>query len=126
MIRRPPRSTLFPYTTLFNLEYHVRHTALPSPGSDEQLRNLVSRIFSQQLDRSKPLWEVWVVEGVHDGSWAMITKTHHALIDGISGVDLATVMFDLAPVPRQVDHPDRPWQPHREPAGVDLVAGGLR
>src|SRR3712207_7468317 len=56
MIRRPPRSTLFPYTTLFRSEYHVRHTALPSPGSDEQLRNLVSRIFSQQLDRSKPLW----------------------------------------------------------------------
>ena len=110
----------------FNLEYHVRHTALPSPGSDEQLRNLVSRIFSQQLDRSKPLWELWLVEGMADGSWALITKTHHALIDGVSGVDLATVMFDITPVPREVEHPDRPWQPHREPATVDLVAGGLR
>jgi WS/DGAT/MGAT family acyltransferase len=66
----------------FNLEYHVRHTALPAPGSEEQLRNLVSRIFSQQLDRSKPLWELWIVEGYEDGQWAMITKTHHALIDG--------------------------------------------
>jgi diacylglycerol O-acyltransferase / wax synthase len=110
----------------FNLEYHVRHTALPSPGSDEQLRNLVSRIFSQQLDRDKPLWELWLVEGVEDGSWALITKTHHALIDGISGVDLATVMFDITPVPREVEHPDRPWQPHREPAAVDLVASGVR
>jgi WS/DGAT/MGAT family acyltransferase len=88
----------------FNLEYHVRHTALPSPGSDEQLRNLVSRIFSQQLDRSKPLWELWLVEGLADGEtvgrgrvWALITKTHHALIDGIAGVDLATVMFDITP-----------------------------
>jgi WS/DGAT/MGAT family acyltransferase len=117
----------------FNLEYHVRHTALPSPGSDEQLRNLVSRIFSQQLDRSKPLWELWLVEGLADGetsgeagSWALITKTHHALIDGIAGVDLATVMFDITPVPRKVDHPDRAWQPQPEPGGVDLVAAGVR
>jgi WS/DGAT/MGAT family acyltransferase len=110
----------------FNLEYHVRHTALPSPGSEEQLRNLAARIFSQQLDRSKPLWELWVVEGIADGSWALISKTHHAMIDGIAGVDLATVMFDLTPVPRDVDHPDRAWQPHREPAAVDLVAAGVR
>jgi diacylglycerol O-acyltransferase / wax synthase len=110
----------------FHLEYHVRHTALPSPGSDEQLRNLAARIFSQQLDRSKPLWELWVVEGRIDGSWALISKTHHAMIDGIAGVDLATVMFDLTPVPREVDHPNRAWQPHREPAAVDLVAAGVR
>jgi len=110
----------------FQLAYHVRHTALPSPGSDEQLRNLAARIFSQQLDRSKPLWELWVVEGSADGSWALISKTHHAMIDGIAGVDLATVMFDLTPVPRDVEHPDRAWQPHREPAPVDLVAAGVR
>ena len=110
----------------FNLEYHVRHTALPSPGSDEQLRNLAARIFSQQLDRSKPLWELWVVEGRGDGSWALISKTHHAMIDGIAGVDLATVMFDMTPVPREVEHPNRAWQPHREPAAVDLVAAGFR
>jgi WS/DGAT/MGAT family acyltransferase len=112
--------------TDFNLEYHVRHTALPRPGSDEQLRNLVARIYSQQLDRSKPLWELWLVEGLADGSWAMITKTHHALIDGISGLDLATVLFDMTPVPREVEHPDRQWQPHREPASVDLLAGVAR
>ena len=110
----------------FILEYHVRHTALPAPGSEEQLRNLVARIFSQQLDRTKPLWEMWLVEGVAGRSCALITKTHHALIDGIAGVDLATVMFDLTPVPRDVEHPDRPWQPHREPAGVELLASGVR
>ena len=74
----PPAGTgrpLWVDDTDFNLEYHVRHTALPRPGSDEQLRNLVARIFSQQLDRSKPLWELWLVEGIEDGSWAMITKT---------------------------------------------------
>ena len=125
----PPASTSRPLWVDdpdFNLEYHVRHTALPSPGSDEQLRNLVSRIFSQQLDRSKPLWELWIVEGAEDGSWAMITKTHHALIDGVAGVDLATVLFDITPVPREVEHPDRPWQPHAEPAAVDLLAAGVR
>jgi WS/DGAT/MGAT family acyltransferase len=110
----------------FSLEYHVRHTALPSPGSEEQLRNLVARIFSQQLDRHKPLWELWVVEGLHDGAWALITKTHHSLIDGIAGVDLATVLFDVTPVPREVDHPDRPWQPAPEPSAADLLAAGLR
>ena len=110
----------------FHLEYHVRHTALPSPGSEQQLRNLVARIFSQQLDRSKPLWELWMVEGLTDGRWALISKTHHAMIDGISGIDLATVMFDVTPVPRDVEHPDRAWQPHREPDAVDLIAAGVR
>ncbi len=79
----------------FNLDYHVRHTALPKPGSDEQLRQLVGRIFSQRLDRSKPLWEVWLVQGLEGGRFALISKTHHALVDGVSGVDIATVLFDL-------------------------------
>ncbi len=81
----------------FNLEYHVRHTALPAPGSEEQLLLLVSRLASQRLDRSKPLWEMWLVEGLSDDRFAVISKTHHALVDGISGVDLATVLFDLSP-----------------------------
>jgi WS/DGAT/MGAT family acyltransferase len=110
----------------FNLDYHVRHTALPSPGSEEQLRNLVSRIFSQQLDRSKPLWELWLIEGLGDGNWALITKTHHSLIDGIAGVDIGTVLFDVTPVPREVDHPDRAWQPRPEPASAELLAAGVR
>ena len=109
----------------FNIEYHVRQTALPPPGSEEQLRNLAGRIMSQQLDRSKPLWELWVVEGLDSRGFALISKTHHCLIDGIAGVDLATVMFDLEPVPRDVPHPDQAWEPHPEPSGPELVAGGL-
>ncbi len=108
----------------FNLEYHVRQTALPRPGSEGQLFKLVSRIFSQQLDRSKPLWEMWVIEGLEDGRWALISKTHHSVIDGISGVDLATVMFDLTPETREVEHPDEAWEPAAEPTPAALVASG--
>jgi diacylglycerol O-acyltransferase / wax synthase len=110
----------------FNLEYHVRHTALPEPGSEEQLRLLTARIFSQRLDRSKPLWETWFVEGLEDNRFAMVSKTHHALIDGISGVDLLTVLFDLTPVPQEVETPGEEWEPEPEPSTVDLVGAGVR
>ena len=79
-----------------NLRYHVRATALPSPGSEEQLKRLAGRVFSQQLDRDKPLWELWLVEGLEGGRFALLAKTHHALVDGISGVDIVTVLFDAA------------------------------
>jgi WS/DGAT/MGAT family acyltransferase len=110
----------------FNLEYHVRRTALPAPGSQEQLFNLASRVFSQQLDRSKALWELWVVEGLDDGRFGLISKTHHALIDGIAGVDIATVLFDVEPVPREVEHSGRPWTPARQPGTVDQFVAGAR
>jgi WS/DGAT/MGAT family acyltransferase len=109
----------------FNLDYHVRHTALPKPGSDEQLRQLVGRIFSQRLDRSKPLWEVWLVQGFERGQFALISKTHHALVDGVSGVDIATVLFDLQPVPAEIDADDG-WIPEPEPSDAELVAEGLK
>jgi diacylglycerol O-acyltransferase / wax synthase len=110
----------------FNLEYHIRHTALPTPGRWEQLCSLTARIFSQQLDRSKPLWEMWLIEGLEDDRFALITKTHHSLIDGIAGVDLATVLFDLSPQPPPIRHPGRAWQPHPEPGTAELLAAGLR
>jgi diacylglycerol O-acyltransferase / wax synthase len=110
----------------FNLEYHVRHTALPTPGTWVQLQSLTARIFSQQLDRSKPLWEMWLIEGLEDDRFALITKTHHSLIDGIAGVDLATVLFDLSRKPPPIKHSGRPWHPHPEPGTVELVAAGLR
>ncbi len=125
----------------FNLEYHVRHTALPLPGSWEQLRNLTARIFSQALDRSKPLWEMWLIEGLEPGMvqsslggarqsphkrFALISKTHHSLIDGIAGVDLATVLFDLSPEPEPLRVSGRPWKPKPEPDTTDLVAVGVR
>jgi len=109
-----------------NIEYHVRHTALPSPGSIEELRALAGRIFSQRLDRSKPLWEMWLVQGLSDNRFALITKTHHAMVDGISGVDLATVLFDLGPVPTEIEPEDPPWEPHLEPSQAELVAAGMR
>ena len=109
----------------FNLEYHVRQTALPEPGSEEQLMRLTSRVFSQQLDRSKPLWETWLVEGLEGNRFALISKTHHALVDGIAGVDLAQVIFDLTPVPQEIPHPDEVWQPAREPNAIELLADGV-
>ena len=110
----------------FNLEYHVRFTALPAPGSREQLRLLAGRVFSQRLDRSKPLWELWVVQGLDDGSFAVITKTHHAMIDGIAGVDIATVLFDLSPVPPETPRADSPWIPKPEPSQAELVGEGVK
>jgi WS/DGAT/MGAT family acyltransferase len=108
----------------FSIEYHVRHTALPKPGSEDQLLRLAGRIFSQQLDRSKPMWEIWMVEGLEGGRFALISKTHHALIDGIAGVDIAQVIFDLGPVPTEVPHPDEPWTPSPEPSSLDVLAAG--
>ena len=110
----------------FNLEIHVRHTALPTPGGEAELLRLVARTFSQQLDRAKPLWELWLVEGLEENRFGLISKTHHALIDGISGVDLATVMFDLTPVPPPVHHNGQPWLPRPVPGTVDLVAAGVK
>ena len=108
----------------FSLEYHVRHTALPHPGSEQQLLLLAGRIFSQQLDRSKPLWEVWMVEGLESGGFALITKTHHAHIDGIAGVDIAQVIFDLGPVPAEVPHPEEALEPAQTPTSAQVLASG--
>ena len=109
-----------------NLDYHVRQTALPAPGSDEQLRNLAARIFSQQLDRSKPLWELWLVEGLHDGRFAIIGKSHHALVDGISGVDITTVLFDLDREPENPPSPPPPWLARPEPTDFHLLQEAVR
>jgi diacylglycerol O-acyltransferase / wax synthase len=110
----------------FNLEYHLRHTGLPEPGSEEQLRALAARIHSQQLDRTKPLWELWLVQGLDDGRFALISKTHHALVDGIAGVDLATVLFDAQPVPPPTLHEGEPWVPQDEPTAASMAARGVR
>jgi diacylglycerol O-acyltransferase / wax synthase len=111
----------------FNLDYHVRHTALPAPGSEEQLRQLVGRIFSQRLDRSKPLWELWIVQGLERNRFALISKTHHALVDGVSGVDISTVLFDLSPVPKDLpEDGGGVWSPAPEPSQADLVAEGVK
>jgi WS/DGAT/MGAT family acyltransferase len=120
----PPAPTGRPFWVddpAFNLEYHVRHSALPSPGSEEQLRNMASRVFSQQLDRTKPLWELWIVQGLTRKRFALVTKTHHALVDGVSGVDIATVLFDVKPVPEPA-HAEHDWVPGPQPSGAQLLA----
>ena len=107
----------------FNLCYHVRQTALPAPGGQEQLRNLVGRVMSQMLDRQKPLWEMWVVEGLEDGHWALISKSHHAMVDGVSGTDLLAVLLDSEPEPQRPEPPG--WEPEPEVSGARLLGGAL-
>jgi diacylglycerol O-acyltransferase len=104
----------------FNILYHVRHTAVPRPGSDEQLRNLAGRVLGQRLDMAKPLWELWLVEGLADDRWAIISKVHHCMVDGVAGTDLMQLMFDLAP---DATH-DAPqdWTPRRTPSSLSMVA----
>ena len=120
----PPAPTGRPFWVddpAFNLSYHLRHSALPSPGSEDQLRRMAARIFSQQLDRTKPLWELWLVQGLTRKRFAFVTKTHHALVDGVSGVDIATVLFDLKPIPEPAEADDG-WVPSPEPSGASLLA----
>ncbi len=108
----------------FRLDYHVRHTALPSPGSDAELMALVNRVIGQRLDRTKPLWELWLVEGLAAGRWAIVSKTHHAMVDGVSGVDLMSVLFDLE---RDVtDDPPPAWSPAPTPGAVGLLTRGVQ
>jgi diacylglycerol O-acyltransferase / wax synthase len=126
-VRFPPMSVARPVWVddpHFNLDYHVRHTALPSPGGDEQLRNLVGRVMAQKLDRSKPLWEMWVAEGLDEGRWALVNKIHHCMVDGVSGTDLMTVLFDAEREPPTA-LPPQPWAPGPEPSTAQMVAGSL-
>ena len=105
----------------FDPEYHVRHTALPAPGGEAELKKLAGRLLSQQLDRDKPLWELWFVEGLGDGRFAVISKTHHCMVDGISGVGLLTVLLDIGPESDPVE--EQPWSPTAEPGVARKVLG---
>jgi len=107
----------------FDVTFHVRRSALPRPGTDEQLRELVARLMSRRLDRARPLWEMYLVEGLAGGRIAIVTKTHHAMVDGISAVDLSQVILDPTPQPREV--PDDLWVPDPEPASLSLVADAV-
>ena len=107
----------------FNVAYHVRHSALPRPGDMEVLKALVGRIMSQQLDRGKPLWEMWFVEGVENDQLALITKTHHCMIDGVAGAELISVLLDpaenVAPITAQ--H----WTPRPAPSTGRLTVDAV-
>jgi diacylglycerol O-acyltransferase len=106
----------------FSLAYHVRHTAVPSPGGEAQLRDMASRIFSQHLDRNKPLWELWVVEGLDGGRWAILSKVHHCMVDGVAATDLMSVMFSDEEVPAGAGR----WSPEPEPSSLEVLIGSLR
>ena len=107
----------------FNIGYHVRRTALPRPGGDDELRALVGRVMSQQLDRGKPLWEMWIAEGLEGGRWALITKLHHCMVDGVAGAELLSAVLDDA---RDAEHDaPRAWTPERQPSGAELAVRAL-
>src|ERR1019366_4862893 len=100
----------------FDLGYHLPHTALPAPGDDAAFCRLVGRLMPQPLDRERPLWEAWLVEGLEGGRWALVFKIHHCMVDGIAGVELLTVMLDLQ-ADRSIGHA-QPWVPRAEPPGA--------
>jgi diacylglycerol O-acyltransferase len=103
----------------FNFDYHVRHTSLPRPGSDDQLRDLAGRVVSSKLDRNKPLWELWVAEGLSNDRFAIIAKIHHCMIDGLSGVDLTTILLNVVPDSTIEDAPE--WTPRPAPTPTQLA-----
>jgi diacylglycerol O-acyltransferase / wax synthase len=107
----------------FDVTYHVRRSALPRPGTTEQLNELVARIMSRPLDRARPLWEMYLVEGLEGGRFAILTKTHHAMVDGVAAVDIGQVILDTEREPREVPSDD--WRPRREPSSAELVAGAV-
>jgi len=107
----------------FNLAYHLRRTGLPAPGGDEELRLLVGRVMSQQLDRHKPLWEMWMIEGLGENRWALITKVHHSMVDGVSGAELLSAILDEQPEPDPLPPDD--WSPERQPTGAELAVRAL-
>jgi WS/DGAT/MGAT family acyltransferase len=107
----------------FNIRYHLRHTALPAPGSLRMLKRLAGRIMSQQLDRGKPLWENWVVEGIEGGRFAVIGKIHHCVADGISGTDLATAALGVDR--DDTPEPGPPWKPRPPPSEARLLVNEL-
>ena len=112
----------------FNLRYHLRHAGLPAPGSEEQLKNLAGRLFAQRLDRTKPLWEMWLVDGLRDDGFALVAKSHHALVDGIEAVDITTVLLHPAAGVATGDReqpPERRWAPQPLPTSAQLLGDAL-
>jgi WS/DGAT/MGAT family acyltransferase len=107
----------------FNLDYHLRRTGLAAPGGDEELRRLVGRIMSQQLDRAKPLWEMWVVEALDAERWALISKVHHCMVDGVAGTELTDALMDREPLP--TPPVTDTWKPRPVPASPVLLARGV-
>ena len=109
----------------FDLDFHVRHSAVPPPGRSDQLADVVARIVGRPLDRNRPLWESYVIEGLEGGRFAILTKVHHATVDGASGVELLTLMLDPTPEPSEVPPPDRDWRPDRAPSDFEVLGRAM-
>ncbi len=113
----------------FNIAYHVRHSALPVPGGARELRNLAGRLFAQPLDRTKPLWEMVLIERIRDEDgerrFAVVSKTHHSLVDGVAGIDIMSILFDLTPDAGPPPAPEAPWAPRPTPTAPELLAEAL-
>ncbi|HUF33739.1 MAG TPA: wax ester/triacylglycerol synthase family O-acyltransferase [Acidimicrobiales bacterium] len=109
----------------FDLDYHLHRIAVPAPGGQKELNELAADIHSRPLDRTRPLWEFWIVEGLEDGHVAVVAKTHHCAIDGASGVDITVNLLDLEPEPQEIAPPEKPWAPDRIPSDPELVGWAL-
>ncbi len=109
----------------FDLDFHVRHIGLPPPGDDRQLAEQVARIVARPLDRRRPLWELYLIEGLKGGLVAQLTKIHHCAIDGVSGAEILATLLDLTPEPRKVDPPRRPWRPEPQPTELEMWLRGV-
>jgi WS/DGAT/MGAT family acyltransferase len=110
----------------FSIDYHLRRTAIPGPGEDAQLRQMAARVFSQHLDRNKPLWELWMVEGMTGGRWALLSKVHHCMVDGVAATDLMSVMFsDETHAGKDARDALANWSAPPEPSGVDVLVRTL-
>jgi diacylglycerol O-acyltransferase len=110
----------------FDMSNHLLRAALPKPGGDEELRDLIGRVFSRQLDRRRPLWEIYIVEGLRNGRWALLTKSHHAMVDGISNLELATILLDVEPEPGKHPFGVSRWEARESPSGMGLLINSLR
>jgi WS/DGAT/MGAT family acyltransferase len=109
----------------FDLDYHLRRIGVPSPGTQEQLAEIAGDIASRPLDRAKPLWEMWIVEGLEDGNVAVVAKMHHCTVDGVSGANLMVHLFDLSQEGEEKPPPPKDWQPERKPSDLELVGYAL-
>lgn len=125
VVRTLPLQVIRPFwsdDTDFDLSYHVRHAGVPPPGGPEQLRDMSARIFAQRLDRARPLWEAWFLEGIEGGRWAILSKVHHCMVDGIGGSDLMAALFELEP--GKAPPVPEPWDPQPGPSAAEVIAGG--
>jgi len=108
----------------FNINFHLRHSRLPLPGDERMLKRLVGRLFSQRLDRSRPLWEFWVVEGVENDTFALVVKAHHSMVDGVAGVALLQALLQIAPT--TTENEPKEWKPRPAPSRVELIRGEVK